>query len=70
MPEYHSDEAAYSAAKKAAKRARDWRYVVTEGYGPDRVYGVASDYDLETFWNGATVVAAIGPDGNPEYNGA
>lgn len=67
MSTYYTDAAAYAAARKAAKAARDWRYVVTEGYGPDRVYGVASDYDLETFWFGAAVVTAIGPDGQPEH---
>lgn len=63
---YYTEQAARKAASAAAKRAGSWRYVVAEGYGPDRIYDSASDYDLESFWQGAEVLAAYGPDGTPD----
>jgi len=52
---------AYAAAAKRAKATQEWRYVVFEDG-----YHIASDFDLETFYAGAPVVAAFGPDGSIE----
>lgn len=60
-------QGALNAARKAAKARGIWCYVVIEfmadEYGPAE-YDTASDYDLETFHAGATVVAEVGPDGS------
>ena len=54
---------AIAAAKRAAKRSKDWRYVV---YEPEVGYMVAEGFELETFFLGAPVEWAVGPDGSVE----
>jgi len=58
------DQALWRAALRA-RRARDWRYVVLDC----GEYAVASDFDLDTFFDGAPVVATFGPDGMRETDG-
>ena len=52
---------AYSKAARVARKTQSFRAVVIE----DGEYAVADDYDLETFFCGAQVVAYLGPDGMP-----
>ncbi|MGE0373521.1 MAG: hypothetical protein AB7Q01_16800 [Gammaproteobacteria bacterium] len=65
-----TESQAYRCASKCARLAKNWRYVVQDRdeFG-DIAYAVASDFDLETFYAGASVVASFGPDGQPEIDG-
>jgi len=52
---------AYAKAARIARKTQSFRAIVIE----DGEYAVASDYDLETFFYGAQVIAYLGPDGMP-----
>ncbi len=51
---------ALQQAKRRARDAREFRYIVRE---PEEGYQVADEVDLDTFYLGATPVTCIGPDG-------
>ena len=54
--------------RELARKNLEWRYLVREG--GDRYhaaeYDTTNDYGLETFWQGATPLLAIGPNGDIE----
>ena len=47
-------------AKRRARETGEFRYIVRE---PEEGYQVADEFDLDTFFLGATPVTCIGPDG-------
>ncbi|MBQ0946315.1 hypothetical protein KAK07_23450 [Ideonella sp. 4Y16] len=55
-----SFEQACAKASARARRSGQERYVVHEG---DGTYAVACEDDLDTWWLGATVLAAFDADG-------
>lgn len=68
MAAYTSVEAAAARARTLAMRSSEDRHVVRDvEEGGDLQYAVASDFDLETWYAGATVLATATPDGEVEF---
>ncbi len=54
---------AIAAARRMALQYRAWTFVV---YEPGEGYQPATDLECETFYQGASVVAAVSPSGTVE----
>jgi hypothetical protein len=59
-------EAALARAVRLARQSGEDRHVVQ---ADEDGYAVASDFDLETYWLGATVLATALPDGELAFDG-
>jgi hypothetical protein len=57
---------ACAKASRMARKRESWYGVVKEDLDTEYGYEIGNDIDLDTFYQGSTVLAYFGPDGQRE----